>query len=194
MILVRRLKNTSGGNPYAIDKAECKTAEEASKIAAVWWESGGTLSVVVEVDGREDCRYTKMHADTGRYPEDWGMPEGYRPPRTDTGAVSIVRPAAKAPPTPRSTLPPPTLFNEPQKAPRANAGGCPCCYQPRCPERDPEDPGTPSGRIAELRCPECGVRIGGSDPGAIQKLYLTYQARLSTDHQQKAGKPWNPNR
>lgn len=179
MVSVMRLKNAPKGEPYAIERIDGLTMDAAAKLATSWWESRGTLSLIVMDGDIEDSRYTKEYADAERVPEAW--PKGKAPPPRPK---PLEQPAkVKAP-----ERAPPTLFNAPVRPnetrvkctgcqrqvtegrPRPDEAhasrvcgvcgvpfSCTTCLMPLPMDGYPGDnEPTPSGRLADLRCPECG--------------------------------------
>lgn len=195
-VTVMRLKNAPKGEPYAIDRVDDLTPDQAGQVSLQWWESRGTLSLLLLVDGKEDSRYDRKYLDTGRVPEQWPKPKpGHAtPPPVPPSPMpqqAPVRPAA-----------PPTLANP--RRPSRKAVKCPTCERPmadparreeasdstRCPtcgqaftcgtclavlpasrRYDGDEDPTPSGRLANHRCPECGAPQRGMSGRDIWNMY-----------------------
>lgn len=172
-----RLKNAPKGQPYAIERAGDLSPGDAAEQAATWWESRGTLAVVVLIAGKEDSRYERDYMEADRVPDDWVSAKA--PPRKS----SLPKIEIALPEPPKA---PPTITNRAQKgkrpktcstcgrrggsglAPTTDAQHCPTCgltYRCRVCNADlpkdrkyaGDDDPTPSGRINNRRCPGCGA-------------------------------------
>ena len=165
---------------YAVNTAECMSVEEGNEIAMRWWKLEDTLSIVVMDRNREDARYAHTDIDESRLPEQWPRPEPKAAalgPSQDAGAL--------LPPAP-----PPTLFNRSQRSQELQEGHCPCCFQKRTQPDPADDDPTPTGRINNLLCPECGQLVPVANGGPIYQMYMKYQERLSVAHA-AVPKPWH---
>lgn len=201
-VTIMRLKNAPAGQPYGIEKVEDLTPEQAGKLSVSWWESRGTLAMVLLADGKEDSRYEREYMVADRVPEAWPAPA--KPPRVEPTPPKLPPALARAAQRP---VAPPTLVNPRKEAskgehkcpgcdrglPRPGAkvaepaeGGCGicgrafacrACLRPLPPERryeGDEDP-TPSGRLADYRCPECGAPQRGMRTRDIWNQYTGRQ-------------------
>jgi hypothetical protein len=186
-ITVHRLKNTPGGGKYGIERIKVKSLDEASAASAAWWQSNGTVSVIV-LNGKEiDARYEREWIDRERVPDGWHT-------RTVDELEQLQRVAANSvvPPTEKSggvlPLPAPSLYQEAPEPKPALSGQCGCCMQTL--QDHGERDRSPSGRLADLRCLACGAPVRGATERQLQDRYLRYQAALSTVHAKKTT-PWN---
>src|SRR5512137_1640118 len=155
---VRRLANAPQGYPYRLEVRGDLTIEDANKQAQLWWESGGTLAIVVTVNGREDSRYEREYADASRVPKGWELRKTRVRDRADSAKLDPPRQLATVEPMPESVAP--TVFNEPKAQPQSawTEGACWVCKQPK--QLWPGDVDrTPSGRLNERRCMECGAPL-----------------------------------
>lgn len=172
MSSVVRLKNAPKGSPYVIERIDDLPLTEAHKAAALWWDSKGTLAVIVLDGDHEDGRYTRDYIDESRVPRGWVSaalpprppPLGPVPPMPETPAPTVnlaFEEAVKPPPT----LPPGTFM-------------CATCKAPLPPSRKypGDDDPTPSGRLADNRCPECGRRVRVRQ-GTLMSAYLTARGK-----------------
>jgi len=188
-IVVQRLKNTPAEAEYAIEQAKTKTIDEANEYAAKWWQSNGTISVVV-LNGKEiDARYEREWIDRKRVPKAWRSRTIDELEQLQRATVPLetnkAYPSQSDGPLPAAA---PTLFKESTKRPKPTASQCGCCLSDRKDhgERDK----TPSGRMADHRCLECGAFMIGMSTRQIYDQYMAYQVRLSQDHAKKS-KPWS---
>lgn len=182
-VTVIRLKNAPKGAPYVIERVDDLTPEQAGQLSVSWWESRGTLSMILLADDKEDSRYTREYMDESRVPEDWVKPKKPKKPVPPVPDALM----AQAPARPR---PPPTLRNNrnpqppkkqevcahclrvvPKQAKRDEAdehSRCAACGQayvcttcmrvyPASRLYDGDDDPTPSGRQANHRCMGCGA-------------------------------------
>lgn len=183
---VHRLKE-GPGPIYEHIKRRTDSVDDGNTLAAVWWEEPDTISVLVLVVNQhghamEDARYVQPRIDLSRVPPSWVLPEGTKreepppiPPEIPEEEV-----ANRAAPIFDAPLP--------KEKPPVAQGGCACCMKPMLAEPDPHDTDrTPSGRIANLRCPLCGQPVGQ----AAWQLYWEYEKRLAMSHAAMP-KPWNP--
>lgn len=198
---VIRLKNAPKGQPYAIERISDLTPDDAAAQATVWWDSKGTLAVVVTVDGKEDARYEREYMDTTRVPKAWEAAKPQKPV-----APIPQSPIPQAPP--KRPVAPPTLVNTKptQKDPRVQCHGCgrnvrastilghreksdptdaACCAVcgvgytcetcgrelPKDRKYAGDDDRTPSGRLENRRCPRCGAPLTGMSRRQIHRLY-----------------------
>lgn len=166
-----RLKHAPQGQPYVIERRRFPAMEEAAAQAAEWWASRGTVAILVlDFDGEEDSRYERTWVQRSRVPEGW-------PARKGPQAVLIEQPEAR----PASPLPTPLPKAVPAEKPARLPGSCLCCR--RVP--DPALPLTsPSTRLAEGCCMECGTPLGLST-GQLQRMYLAFQGKLSAAHRRR---------
>jgi ribosomal protein L37AE/L43A len=187
-----RLKNAPGTQPYVIEQLTDLTSAQAGELSVSWWESRGTLAMVLMADGAEDSRYERDYLVAERVPGTW--PKGKKPPMV---APSPTKAEALEPQPPRPRAPP-TVANlagaAKRKCPTCGRGtavsteakdggsGCPTCgapfscgsclrVLPASRHYEGDDDPTPSGRLANLRCPECGAAQHEMTAGAIWKQY-----------------------
>jgi predicted RNA-binding Zn-ribbon protein involved in translation (DUF1610 family) len=197
-VTVMRLKNAPSGQPYGVETVEDLTPEQAGKLSVSWWDSRGTLAMVLFADGKEDSRYRRDYMDAERVPEAWPAPA--KPARVEPTPPKLPPALARAAQRP---VAPPTVVN-PRKAPPKEAAACPTCDRalPRgaaspaqrveggCPtcgraftcraclrplpkdrRYEGDDDPTPSGRLADHRCPECGAPQRGMSSRDIWNQY-----------------------
>lgn len=183
-VMVHRLKEGLGPY-YQHDKKQAASVDDANGLAAQWWEEPETISVLVLVVNQrggvmEDARYVQPRMDLARVPPTWMLPEGVkREEKPPDPPPDLPEPAPSAAPIFDVPLP---KEPEPQKA-----DGCVCCMKPVPDEPDPlDDDRTPSGRIANYRCPVCGQLVGQH----AWQLYWEYEKRLAASHA-ALPKPWN---
>jgi len=170
---VRRLKNAKAGEPYGIEVVKNVTAEEASEQATAWWSSGGTLAVVVLTDsGAEDARYQREYVNADRVPDGWVT--AVAKPVSTADLLDQLR-AAK--PAPKEA---PSIFNE-DEAPepkKATVGMCIACMLPLLHEgHQGDDDPTPSGRLQNGRCPDCGSPQPLLSALDLLRMHLACRAR-----------------
>lgn len=195
-VIARRLKNAPKGEPYGVDVVECKSAEEANELAAKWWESRGTAAVLVMVGTVEDARYEREWIDRERIPADWIGRKGLAKDMIEDPSK---RPESPLPEQPEIEPEQPTLFNDLEEEVRGEvadtAAGprCPCCGHLRPDGGYGERPRdrTPSGRMADGRCLECGAPQPGVALRQLWAQYMAHQNRLNAEHRKKPS-PWNP--
>lgn len=182
-----RLLNTSGAGTYGVQSVAQVSLRAAYAVVRNWWESKGTLSVCVvrEVYGRleVDTDYTRPWIDRARIPEDW---RGNTKP-----AVAEYMPAAPPPSAikaaERELAAIDPIFEDPEAEYKAEAsrlpwnlgpveGACGACgaadVQPDPDDRDR----TPSGRIANHRCAECGRAWPGTRQATLQDWHLRFRS------------------
>lgn len=178
-ITLMRLKNAPQGAPYAIEQIDGLDPQAAGQLSASWWDSRGTIALIVVHNGEIDSRYLKEYADTERFPDEW--PKGDVAPPKPEPLPERLKPVHVR------QRPAPTLANPPErKAEKVTCPGCQrqvaeqakreetssssvcsvcgvpfacvtCLKQlPESRRYDGDDDPTPSGRIANHRCPECG--------------------------------------
>lgn len=197
MITLIRLKNGPKGHPYAIEKVEDVQPKGAGQMAMSWWESNGTIALIVMNGEEEDSRYVKEYADRDRFPPEWPAPE-----KPDKPKKPIETPAALRRKPTKTALP--TLLGKKQRSKREKCPvcgrmvpevetteaehGCPECGQAfmcrTClhelpPDRkypNDDDP-TPSGRLAARRCPDCGRPMRDQTGKQIWALYTRRRKR-----------------
>jgi hypothetical protein len=188
VVIVQRLKNTPQTQSYEIEQQTVDDLLAAADLVEKWWQSRGTIGVLVLNGTAIDSRYEREWIDQKRVPQEW---QKRAPAINETGeqAPTVGSPPQQAEPVPASL--PPTLYNEeaPGIAPPVLAGFCPCCAG-RVHVDDPGDPGTPSGRLDDCRCMACG-RPQALTRRAVSQQYAAHQTMLSTDHAQRAT-PWAP--
>lgn len=190
---VLRLKNAPNGQPYSLEKIAGVDKSAAYEAVGRWWESGGTLAIVVLGDGGvELSRYERDYFDPQRAPDDWVKRKRRK---------KITKPTP-LPKRPKPQAPPPTLFNEPVqtqrrvtcgvcdrrvKAQRKNpapeeaavCNGCGVPFMchtcmgmiPKSRQFPGDDDPTPSGRLSARRCPECGRPVKAKQRD-IEEAYL----------------------
>lgn len=158
---VVRLKNSPKGEPYTTEVKAGLTSVDASTQAARWWASRGTLAVVVRMDnGTEDARYERKYLDVARLPEGWAASKKPQDP-----AERLFQQAAV------DTQP--TLVNEEPDAPEPpESSVCATCHGPLDVAYQEGRDRTPSGRMAEGRCPDCGRPVPGVPYRDILKAHL----------------------
>ena len=182
-VTVMRLKNAPAGQPYAIEQMSDLTPAQAGTLSLSWWESRGTLAMILLADDVEDSRYERDYMVAERVPDEW--PVGKKPPVVEPSPTKAEAPAR--PPRPRA---PPSVANPQRKQGKQakcptcdrlrpsvkearreisdDSAVCPTCGQPfTCASclrtltisrhHDGDDDPTPSGRLANHRCPECGA-------------------------------------
>lgn len=201
-VTVMRLKNAPQGQPYVIEQMENLTPEQAGQLSVGWWESRGTLAMVLLADGREDSRYVREYVDEERVPDSW--PRGTVAPVVEPSPIKLP-PAPSRPQPPRE---PPTVVNPPQQADAKQRPKCPTCARflpspqaeqarrgevpagsacvtcgqaytcgtclkvlPANRKYEGDSDPTPSGRLANLRCPECGSPQQGMSGRDLWKMY-----------------------
>ncbi len=174
---VVRLANSPKGQPYRIDRHDKVPEATAAELASRWWDSGGTLAVVVTVDGKEDARYEKSHIDPERIPKGWVTRKVKRPTVND-----VMERMAAAPAEPSSRVHPeaaPPDLGEEDVEPSVAKGMCRTCGLPVPQEPFPGDssPNSPSSRIAGHRCPMCGRPLTGAHMGRVNIRYLKVTGR-----------------
>ena len=182
-VIVYRLKNTPAGQKYAVERKAFEELEATSEIVSTWWDSGGTAAVLTQVNGDDDSRYEKPWIDRERIPEAW-------PGRKGLAAKMIENPDQR----PANPVALPTKLIVDDK-PKPKVAGCACCGTPwaAADRRRNDLDKTPSGRMANYRCMECGASQPTMTQRSIHMQYLQYQRMLSKVHAQKP-KPWNRTR
>jgi len=179
---VLRLRNTSAGMSYVIERIDDLNTTNAELLAQSWWSSRGTLALLVLVNGKEDSRFQRRYMILDRVPSDWPKPS--RPIQVAPAPMISIGEELKAQPRPAPTLANPKLKPE---ARDSSAHVCWTCGSPLPPSRNYEgdnDP-TPSGRLADMRCPECGGPQPGKSGRAIWNMYMTGQSRYSRANRRK---------
>lgn len=177
MASVVRLKNSAKGEPYRIERRKKLSIEAANKQASVWWESGGTLAVVVRDDeGAEDARYARDYLDEDRVPSSWATARAAPSPVTGNDILDAILSKTE---TPREA---PSVFNEEKPKPKPKKGAayidaapgvCFACALPTtdAPFEGDDDP-TPSGRLVAGRCADCGRPMPGLDYKQLLGVHL----------------------
>lgn len=191
---VMRLRNSKGGRPYDIERVDDLTEAQAIQVASSWWESGGTVAMLVLRDGQEDTRYQREYCVEQRIPEAW--PQAPKPrfpspspapqPRaapTIDDPVEVAAPRQRTPTVrcpvcgrtvPEGTLDQPVGEKGPSSCPRCGLTFiCRACAIELPPSRrypDDRDP-TPSGRLAAGRCLECGSPQPGLKSSDLWRMY-----------------------
>jgi hypothetical protein len=170
-MIVRRLKNTKDGSPYALESRKAKDQDHAEKLVTFWWASKGSMAVVILTEsGKTDSHYMREYCDPDRVPKKWL--KYWAPP-------PVVAPALLEPtPEPRAE-PDVTLFNE-DSAPEApkphSLTYCGCCGNNRVIDGYGERDRSPSGRLNDGRCPQCGKPLQLKNK-AIYRMYMNFLAR-----------------
>jgi len=188
---VVRLRNSKLGTPYGIDRVSGLTEEAAHERAATWWESRGTLAVAVLVRGRVDALYEREYTDSQRVPEDWTYA---------TTKPALEKRSVKLPPPPPRPAPSVATVQKKQRLTTCEGCGrqvsafatnrnrqegvsrCAVCGMGytcgRCNRELPgsrhyegDDDPTPSGRLANYRCPGCGAPLPGLSSRQIWAMY-----------------------
>jgi DNA-directed RNA polymerase subunit RPC12/RpoP len=196
---VIRLKNAPKGEPYAIERETDLTADAASEQASTWWESKGTLAVVVTIGGKEDARYEREYMDASRVPEGWvktkprklppkTLPDAPAPrPQVAPTLVNTEGPAKKKDPRVVCTgcgrnVKVSTVHGHRSEADPTDAACCATCgigytcstcgrELPKDRKYDGDDDSTPSGRLNANRCPRCGADMRGTTRRQVYKMY-----------------------
>lgn len=169
---MRRIKNTKGGEPYELETRKAKDQDHAERIVNFWWSSKGSMAVVIVLEsGKTDSHYMRDYCDPDRVPEKW-MRYWVPPPKTEP---------KKLEPTPEPRAEPEvTIFNEEPapSPPKAHSlTYCACCGNNRQQNGYGELDRSPSGRLADHRCMQCGKPLPQLTNKAIYKLYVSFLAR-----------------
>lgn len=194
-VTIKRLKNAPADQPYGIETVEDLTPEAAGQLSVSWWESRGTLAMVLFADGKEDSRYQREYMVADRVPEAWPAPA--KRPTVEPTPPKLPPALVRAPQRPAA---PPTLVN-PRKEAAKEEKVCPGCERPL--PRNPGEPveggcgvcgrafacraclralppsrrypgdkdPTPSGRMADYRCLECGAPQRGMKTTDLWRQY-----------------------
>lgn len=195
---VRRLANAPEKEPYKIEIIEGVSEKVAHLQSTEWWESGGTLAIVVKCGEAEDARYEREYIDEERIPNGWVQRPKVKRPSWKDVMVEVDRQEE----APAKEAVAPTIFNEdepqdPENVPdpgqirqllsKVGQGEVHLCWTCKHVLQDHEETDkTPSGRLNEYRCPECGHQLQGMTHTAINMMYLRAQsAKAMYDHKAK---------
>jgi DNA-directed RNA polymerase subunit RPC12/RpoP len=177
---VRRLANAPAGESYKLEVVDGLSERAAHAQAEVWWESGGTIAVVVKNNGQEDSRYEREHMDSDRVPNGWELRKA-DPRLKKANWIEVIERAVAAAAKAKPEAPP-TIFNEeavPEPPTEPQRGQtiylCATCKRERTDWEGDDDP-TPSGRLNNFRCPECGSPLQGLTHRQIHEAYLRAQS------------------
>lgn len=169
---VYRLKNGPAGEPYGIEKRTVPAMEEVAPIVGKWWASRGTVAVVVfALDGSEDARYERTWIARDRIPATWPSREGLQ-------AKLIEQPESR-PPSP-VRVDGGDLVEAPVSKPTRPEGACLCCWRADAPTGALRH-ASPSSRLADGRCLECGSP-SGMTAAELQAQYVAFQGKLGEAH------------
>jgi hypothetical protein len=171
-VTVLRLVDLGREGAYEMQSTE---VDDPDAQCGMWWSDLATMSIVVVRSQLVITRYTRPAIKAELIPALW--------PRPDDSTVAVLPATAPAAPALRQRT-------EPVKAVTPGTPACACCGMP-VEKHDGDDDQTPSGRLADRRCMECGRPMPGLKQATIQQMYNTMQRSINA---MRADKPWNRRR
>lgn len=172
MLIVRRIKDTGPeGSQYAVESKSVRDEKQADLQAKRWWDfAKHTVGIaIISSTGTTVTTYTREGLDPKRIPDGWA--EWKPPPTRIRDSASVEKPH----------LEPTDLFDEEPEEPAParsldTVAFCGCCRNPKPTEKERDR--TPSGRMADGRCPACGSRLPRMKQIEIMRMYSAYQRSL----------------
>ena len=146
---------------YGLEQQTVSDLLSASVLAVSWWSDSATVAIVIREGGREDSRYTRPGLADGRIPSGWPRPVSARmvvddEDRTD---IDLVIPVAAS-------------SNAPQQLPTHACLVCGIARPASGSRHEGDTDPTPSGRLHNQRCPECGAFVRHVPLHQIYRAYL----------------------
>lgn len=146
------------------------TAQEADVLAQRWWMGSNRTQIlaVTTADGTPLLVYERTEVDASRIPDEWAFrhkKDQFKTRLSQEAHLDVVRPVAAPSPS----------------RPRVPEGACAACHQCSAPAQMDTHLApiqqTPSGRLANNRCPLCGMVLPTGTALSVQARYLRVLAQ-----------------